>query len=230
MGFLKPKAAKQTSESSNQAYGYLKDQYGGEGGAVDQGNSAMNFISSLLTGAGDVGGANTAWSNYKDQAGYAPALRDMQRGVTATGAASGLLRSGAAGTAYEKKGAELNSGMFGNFLQQLSGLAGLGQNAGQLISGAGSTSSGTSTGAGPSTAGTIAGLAGKAFSIFSDRRTKRDIHEVSVLEDGLGVYTFRYLDDDETRIGVMADEVEVLRPWALGPVVGGFQTVNYGAL
>lgn len=224
MGFLKPKT-KTTVTPTNQAYGYIKDEYGSQ---VDQGAGAMNFLSSLLTGSGDTAASSAAFNQYKDQAGYAPALRDMQRGVTATGAASGLLRSGAAGQAYEKKGAELNSSLFGNFLQQLSGLAGLGQNAGQLISGAGGQSSNTTTK--PSTAGSILGAAGSIASIFSDRRTKRDIHEFSILPDGLGVYTFRYLGDDEVRVGVMADEVEILRPWALGPVVGGFQTVNYGAL
>ena len=30
--------------------------------------------------------------------------------------------------------------------------------------------------------------------------------------------------------GVMADEVAALRPWALGPEVAGFATVNYAAL
>jgi len=28
----------------------------------------------------------------------------------------------------------------------------------------------------------------------------------------------------------MADEVERLRPWALGPDIAGFKTVNYAAL
>jgi hypothetical protein len=31
-------------------------------------------------------------------------------------------------------------------------------------------------------------------------------------------------------LGVMADEVAKLRPWALGPKRAGFATVNYGAL
>jgi hypothetical protein len=30
--------------------------------------------------------------------------------------------------------------------------------------------------------------------------------------------------------GVMADEVAKLRPWALGPKIGAYRTVNYQAL
>lgn len=227
MSFLKPKAAKSTSSSSNQAFGQIRDAYSP---VVAQGNGATNILSALLSGQGDVGAAGTAFDNYKGMAGYAPALRDMQRGVIGQGAARGLLSSGATQNALLKKGSELNSGMFGNFLQQLSGLSGLGLQAGNLISGAGNTSTGTSTGGGPSTAGAIASTVGGIASIFSDRRTKRNITHITDFEDGLGLYAFRYRWDEEIRIGVMADEVAEIRPWALGPVVGGFQTVNYGAL
>jgi hypothetical protein len=169
-----------------------------------------------------------AFAAYKDQAGYAPALRDLSRGVVGGAAAKGLLNSGASRTALLKKGAELDQSMFNNFLQQLSGLSGLGLQAGSLVSGAGQQS--TSNSGGPSTAGTIAKGIGTIASIFSDRRLKRNITLLSVLPDGLGVYAFRMIDDPEMRLGVMADEVAELRPHALGPVVGGFRTVNYGAL
>lgn len=186
----------------------------------------LSSVMGSSTGGTSTGGGDAfdAFQSYKDQAGYAPALRDMQRGVTATGAASGLLRSGAAGNAYLTKGAELDSSMFNNFMSQLAGLAGLGQQAGSTIAGAGSGQQQASTGS-----KILSGI-GKVASIFSDRRTKRDITHLFDLEDGLGVYHFRYLGDEEPRIGVMADEVEDIRPWALGPVVGGFQTVNYSAL
>jgi len=217
MSFLKPKTS-----SNNQAYGFIKDAYDG---TVQMGNNATNFIGGLLgIPGGDSAGASAAFDAYKDQAGYAPALRDMQRGVTGGAAAQGILNSGMTSRALLKKGNELNSGMFGNFLQQLAGLSGLGMNAGQAISGAGGGQKVASTGS------KLLSAAGSIASIFSDRRTKRDIEEFSRFDDGLGVYTFRYLDDDEIRIGVMADEVEAIRPWALGPVVGGFQTVNYAAL
>jgi hypothetical protein len=64
---------------------------------------------------------------------------------------------------------------------------------------------------------------------FSDRRLKRTIELIRRLRDGLGVYRWTYIWGEDAT-GVMADEVERLRPWALGPRVGGFATVNYGAL
>lgn len=66
--------------------------------------------------------------------------------------------------------------------------------------------------------------------MMSERRVKRDIQQIGTLPDGLGVYNFRYnWDSDEAPLhtGVMVDEVEMLRPWALGPVIDGIQTVDY---
>lgn len=79
---------------------------------------------------------------------------------------------------------------------------------------------------------TLMGLAGtglQAAAMFSDRRLKKDVKRVGRLRDGLAVYRWRYLNGDEGE-GVMADEVATRRPWALGPVVDGYATVNYGVL
>lgn len=74
---------------------------------------------------------------------------------------------------------------------------------------------------------------GSAAFFASERRVKRDIEQIGEMPDGLGVYNYRYLwdaDDEPLRTGVMVDEVAALRPWALGPVVDGIQTVDYRAL
>lgn len=79
----------------------------------------------------------------------------------------------------------------------------------------------------------IAGAVASRAAAPSDRRLKMDISKVGEAEDGLGIYTYRYVTDspdDPLRKGVMADEVEKLRPWALGPTRNGFATVDYGAL
>jgi hypothetical protein len=92
----------------------------------------------------------------------------------------------------------------------------------------------------------VSGLAGSALSGFlgstnfadllkpppskSDIRAKRDVRKLGTLDDGLGVYAYRYLWDDQPQIGVMAQEVAALRPWALGPIQDGYMTVDYGAL
>lgn len=226
MGFLKGKSAK--SSSSNQAYNLLSSTYSP---MLASGNNATNIIAGLLGAGGDSAAASDAFEAYKKQAGYAPALAALQKGVVGGQAAKGLLRSGSTGTALLNKAGELNQSTFGNFLQQLSGLSGLGLQAGNLISGAGNTS--TNTGASSSTLGSIASTVGGIASIFSDRRTKRDIVHLTDFEDGLGVYSFRYLGDDERRLGVMADGpdgVETIRPWALGPEIGGYKTVRYDLL
>lgn len=67
----------------------------------------------------------------------------------------------------------------------------------------------------------------------SERRVKRNIRHLGGEEDGLGVYAYNYVWDapeDPLRIGVMVDEVARLRPWALGPIVDGIQTVDYSKL
>lgn len=74
------------------------------------------------------------------------------------------------------------------------------------------------------------GLGLSAASVFSDRRLKTDIRKIGEYADGLGRYLFRYIWGGPVREGVMADEVARLRPWALGPTVEGFATVNMEAL
>lgn len=65
----------------------------------------------------------------------------------------------------------------------------------------------------------------------SDRRLKKNIEKVGGFEDGLGIYEFDYIWGGPRHRGVMADEVEKLRPWALGPRTReGYATVDYGAL
>lgn len=71
-------------------------------------------------------------------------------------------------------------------------------------------------------------------SLFaSDRRVKKNIERVGTLKDGLPLYEYEYANDNlpkGRKLGVMAQDVAKLRPWALGPVRDGYMTVNYGAL
>lgn len=245
MSFLQPKPATQTSSSQNVNNGMITSAYGGE---IGQGTGATNFLSQLLgvsPGGGastagqvgqaanavaDAGGAQQGYKNYLQMAGYAPAMAQLSKNVTGQGAAAGLLNSGATAKALQTQGANLNNSYFNNYLQQLSGLSGLGLQAGGLVANTGQQSQGQSTGSSPSTLGSIASGVGGIASIFSDRRLKTAIKKVGEFADGLGIYTFRYYGQQQRVRGVMADEVEKFRPWALGPKVAGFATVNYGAL
>lgn len=76
----------------------------------------------------------------------------------------------------------------------------------------------------------IGGIIGGALSLFSDPRLKTDVRRVGTEADGLGVYEFRYAGSGPLLTGVMADEVAILRPWALGETREGFATVDYTRL
>lgn len=241
MSFLKPKAAKSSSENVNDklitstyapsmqqgagATDFLAQLLGVSPGAV---SSGANSVGNAANGIAQAGGAQAGYNNYLQMAGFEPAMRQLSRSVTGQGAASGLLNSGATAGALQTRGTELNSQFLNNYLQQLSGLSGLGLQAGGLVSNTGQKS--TSTGGRPSTAGSIASTVGGIASIFSDRRLKRDIEHVGEFSDGLGIYAYRYAMGVKRVFGVMADEVAHLRPWALGPIKAGYATVNYGAL
>lgn len=67
-------------------------------------------------------------------------------------------------------------------------------------------------------------------AIASDRRLKKNIKKLYTRFDKLGVYLYKYLTGPTWFIGVMADEVAVYRPEALGSKIAGFVTVNYGKL
>lgn len=72
-------------------------------------------------------------------------------------------------------------------------------------------------------------LAMMMASMFSDRRLKKDIEKIDQLPSGLNVYRYKYLWEDTSRVGVMADEVEKLFPEAIGEM-HGFKTVDYSRI
>lgn len=63
---------------------------------------------------------------------------------------------------------------------------------------------------------------------FSDRRLKTDIRRVGHTDDGLPIYKYKYKGDpnEQTHIGLMADEVEEKHPEAVG-LAAGYKTVDY---
>lgn len=72
--------------------------------------------------------------------------------------------------------------------------------------------------------GAYTGAGGK----FSDVRLKEDIRRVGQTDGGLPVYTYRYKGEKQVQMGTMAQDVAQTQPDALGPVIGGYMTVNYG--
>lgn len=64
---------------------------------------------------------------------------------------------------------------------------------------------------------------------MSDRRLKRDVKRVGTADNGLGIYSYKYVWGGPTQLGYMADEVERIAPHAVAEV-GGYKAVNYGGI
>ena len=174
-----------------------------------------------------LGAANGSISSIMQALGLTGALADAQyAGVTpalsALQAAASIPYTGANNYANLVNGL---TGKYGN--SATNSVETTNGNIGQMLSGL--AGSALSSFVGSPNFGNLLNLGGKGTAP-SDVRLKRDISKVGVLHDGLGVYAYRYLWDDTPRIGVMAQEVAGTRPWALGPMLNGYMTVNYGAL
>lgn len=66
----------------------------------------------------------------------------------------------------------------------------------------------------------------------SDRRLKRDITLLATLENGMQIYSFRYLWSDTVYVGLMAQDLLVHRDWRTAVIrqANGFYVVNYASL
>ena len=67
---------------------------------------------------------------------------------------------------------------------------------------------------------------GKAGSLFSDIRLKKNIKKISTRPDGLNIYEFDYIWGGGRQVGLMAQEVQGLYPDAVSES-GGYLMVNY---
>jgi hypothetical protein len=73
---------------------------------------------------------------------------------------------------------------------------------------------------------------------YSDPRTKENIKAIGVMENGLTLYSFEYKDEFKDRsygghgvhVGVMADEVEQVYPYAVRTLDDGYKVVDYGLI
>jgi hypothetical protein len=103
-------------------------------------------------------------------------------------------------------------------MQDWSRLGGLLSAGGQSAGNWGTQTGSSNTSQNPSPLG----MAGAGLSALtkSDRRAKKDIRRVGKLDNGLEVYAYRYKSGGPTVIGVMADEVRLVKPWAVTPIDG----------
>jgi hypothetical protein len=82
----------------------------------------------------------------------------------------------------------------------------------------------------------LMGLGGAGIMAFSDIRMKENITPMGSLSNGLPLYQFEYKPEFKgiaghgVHIGVMAQEVEMVRPEAVITNANGYKMVNYGLL
>lgn len=160
-------------------------------------------------------------ANAENQMRYGNYATERQNQQGAASLIPGLNSAQYAGIAPYLGAASTAAGMPYQGIGALSPIIGLAGGSGQQ--------SGTQPGGwGNGLLGAAATL-GSAAIMASERRLKKNIIKVGELKDGLPVYDFTYRSDPDNQVmrGVMVDEVQTLRPWALGPKINGIQTVNY---
>ena len=75
--------------------------------------------------------------------------------------------------------------------------------------------------------GTGVGLYG---ALASDSRLKKDVTKIGKSIEGLNIYKFKYLDEENEYIGVMAEEVYKKKPSAVGRMDNGYLGVDYNQI
>lgn len=84
----------------------------------------------------------------------------------------------------------------------------------------------------------LMGLGGAGIMAMCDPRTKENIKPIGVMDNGLTLYSFEYKDEFKDReyaghgvhVGVMADEVEQVFPYAVKTLDDGYKVVDYGLI
>lgn len=68
--------------------------------------------------------------------------------------------------------------------------------------------------------------------LFSDATLKQDVRYVKTLPNGVRLHSFKYMNDDRTFVGVIAQELseDARFSSAVKPAAGGYLAVDYSAL
>ena len=207
-----------TSSSQNLAYQPVSQAYSP---LMSYATSGADSLKKLL------GGDTTEFDAYRAGTGYDFEKDRGESGIMTLLGSKGMRNSGAALKSLVQFNDGLQRSSINQYVEKLLGLTGIGFNAGNQLTQAGNTSQSQSTGKSSSfEADGIGKFIGSILA--SDRRLKEDIKKVGQLDNGLNVYTYKYLNGKTTYVGVMADEVADIMPEALGPTMNGFMTVDYG--
>lgn len=237
------RAAQSAKEASTGAF---RGSRAGVAEGQTEGQLAMGR-STLLGGLlNDAYGQATTLSGADADRRQAAATGNADRNVTSAGLLASIgAQSGAQALANEQAQATQGQAQtnidntIGQYpISQQAELEGLFQGLDPaLFTGQNITSNGTSNTNGTSTTsgGTLDALAKIAqaaamATAASDRRLKRNIIKIGERADGLALYAFRYLWSRAVHIGVMAQEVLKVKPWAVQMMPCGYYAVDYGKL
>lgn len=144
-----------TASSSNRAFDQLSSAFGPTFGYAKTGGDAL-----LKLLSGDASGFNA----YKDATGFDFAAEQGSRGITNNAAAGGLLRSGSTSKGLGAFYNGLQNQYAGSYMDKLLGLAGLGFQGGNIVSGAGNVSQSKSSGSSKPGLGGFLGALGSGIA------------------------------------------------------------------
>lgn len=189
--------------------------------------------------------ARQGFDNYLNLSGFGDELSQGMQGIVGNQAARRLLGSGSTLKSLERYKLGLRGGYLNNYLNQIGNQQAAGLSAANALAGVGSNYTGQVSANNNSAASAIgnaalaragmntnflSGLIGAAATL-SDERAKTVTAKLGEMEDGLPIYRFKYTGSDIEHDGVLAQDVALYRPWALGPVrPDGMLTVDYDAL
>lgn len=140
------------SSSGNQAFPYLQ---GALGGTVGQGGAAGSQIADML---GLNGGASQSqgFNNWKNSTGYQFGMDQGMQAITGGAASKGLLNSGSTAKALNTYGQNYADSKYGDYMSQLQGLLGAGNQSAGIIGDAGKVTASTQS----PTSGGLGGMLG----------------------------------------------------------------------
>lgn len=220
---------------------YARQQQNQLGAINSMGNLASAGLQGILGGQGALAGiGQQGITNTGAIAGAVPTLSTAQNADAASLGAVGGQRMDYAQSLIDANN-QNQWAKVGNLAQIAGGIGGLGgtmqgttttsQNTGLggIIGGAMAGLGGLSNLAGG--LGKVGGWSGMASTLlpfaFSDERLKENIKTVGATFDGQKVYSYNYKGDPTPRMGLMAQEVAMRKPEAVGVHPSGFLMVNY---
>lgn len=200
--------------------GISSGAFGGDRGRIaraalaNQQNLALGQTLGQMASQGYQGAAQNYLTGLGQQGALSAQMGALGAGAQQAGlqGAQAQLGAGTLGQQTEQAG---KTALYNQFLQQQAYPFQVAQFLANIAMGTGALSGSQTTTTQP-------------MSFFSDRRLKHDIKRIGESDEGLPIYAFKYKQDPDqhTHVGFMADEVEKVRPDAVG-LAGGYKTVNY---